>query len=238
MGLSKYIYFLLFVSTVLHISCSKDSMDDSTPNSFEAGFSSVAVFNAIPNSTELTLSIGEKMSEKTVVTSSDNLGFGKYVKHRNWFAGSYDVFIQNQESVGIETAKKRLSLTSGKFYSLFLYRKNVLQSVLTEDNVILPNEGKVKIRLAHLSEGLSNIKLVSPEANSTLFQNISFGTITNFVEVDFKTLNGYYFQSDDGMLEWALNVENSIQNKGIYTILVKGVMEAGSSMDYITIIKQ
>lgn len=238
MRIYKYIYLLLIFLVVMLSSCSKEDSYDALYS--DSGFSSVAVFNAIPNSQGVTLSIGEGVSQKTIVTASDKLVFGSYVNYKNWFSGDFDVSIQNKTMSESQNAKKRIALKSGTFYSLFLYRKNDIEYVLTEDNVIRPADGKVKMRIAHFCADLSNVRLIDSENKSLFNQDISFGTVTSFVEISTSDLSKLIVQSTDGRLRGLVNEEFQIENKGMYTLLIKESLKGTNEdfLDWIELIKQ
>jgi len=79
------------------IGCNKN--EDLTPSYASDGtevFSSVAVFNAIPNSTGITMFMGQGNQQKAIITSSDKLVYGGYVGYKNWYTGSFELTIENQ----------------------------------------------------------------------------------------------------------------------------------------------
>lgn len=232
---------IVFCVVILSIlGCNKDEDSVVNLNSSIAKLSSVAVFNAIPNSTGLTLYIGQGTTQQMVISDSDKLIFGSYVTYKNWYAGSFDIMVQNQIDKSREQVNYKLLLNAGKFYSLFLYQKNVqLQYLLTDDNIINPKDDYVKIRIAHLCEDIANMSIMDGTGSSLLFQNIKFETITNFIEIDLNKLKDLTIQIDDHKINFkdmAIFV-----NKGIYTIMLLQPLDDsndGKITDYISVIKQ
>lgn len=240
MNIFSKVSIVLFVLLLSLIGCRKDEANDLSLNSSVGKLSSVAVFNSIPNSIGLTLYIGQGIFQKTAIADSDKLVFGSYVIYKNWYAGSFDIMIQNQLEKNREQVNYKLFLDAGKFYSLFLYRKNQqLLTLLSEDNIIIPKDDFIKIRMAHLSEGIANAAIIDGTSNSTLMQNIKFETVTDYKEINLKKINDLTVQIDGRKIN--LKDIDIFINRGVYTILLKNPLDAigdNNITDYIGVIKQ
>jgi len=224
------------------IGCNKN--EDLTPSYASDGtevFSSVAVFNAIPNSTGITMFMGQGNQQKAIITSSDKLVYGGYVGYKNWYTGSFELTIENQVGNTKESARKNIFLPKGKFHSLFLYRNTEVQTVLSEDNVIRPNEGKAKVRVAHFSDNLSTVNLYDGVDKVALIQNTKALSVSEYVEVDISKLHDFNIQTTDGKLKLTMKGEEKLVNRGLYTLLLKGstdVTGGNGNKEVMMLIKQ
>lgn len=237
------VFIHLIILTLTFLSCNKDnSFDPSNPND-PSSFASVSVFNAIPKSEGVAVSVGHKKAERNMVAFGNNVSYGDYFGYRNWFAGSWDLFIENREGEKLESSSHAIALEYKKSYSLFTYRQETsISHVLSEDNILLPKEGFIKIRMAHFLEGLNKGDLFLVNSNRKLFQEINFAEVTDYVEVNLKELNGFKVISSKGGVALEYNTDNiTLVNKGIYTLLLKGSLYNSSGKeneDFIKIIKQ
>lgn len=239
MKIFKYIYILIIFSFSAIVGCAKQDISElSYDNPNSSILSSVAVFNAIPQSTGAIIKLGD--SQKTAITSSDRLFFGNYVTYKNWFSGNFNVIVENQSNNVWHSIQTNVFLATGRFYSLFLYNNKGIKTLLSEDDILSPSAGKVKIRVAHLGDNLANVNVESSAASGLLFRNIKYETVSEFIEIDAALLHNFTVQSVDGEIKLFSKEEKKLENKGIYTILIKGYVAANGNTDAIdfSIIKQ
>lgn len=235
----KYRFLALFIVVLTAMSCSK-SDSFLSQNDLEAKFSSVAVFNAIPNSTSVSIGINHGNSNYSTVTAGDNLFFGRYLKYRNWFSGSFNMFIENNTGNVKEIANDKVSFRPGQAYSLFLYNNGVIKSLLSEDNIISPVDGKAKVRIAHLCTNLPNVNLYNDLNNDILFKDIKFGSVSDYIEVNVGARYSFLIETLDKSVELTSSNTVLLDNKGVYTILLKGAIELASNNEDVgfVVIKQ
>lgn len=241
MNVLKIVLLSFLATAIMLVSCAKNDASELDPSNSPIGsLSSVAVFNVIPRSTGLTLAIGQGNSEKTAIAASDKLVFGSYVVYKNWFAGDFNLSIQNLSGLTRESIQKRVFLSPGKFFSLFLYRsKDKIETILSDDNIISPAEGKVKLRVVHLNEDLSEVNVSLN--NTTLFRGIKYENVSNYIEIESQGTRNITVETSDGKFMVEFKDNEGFVNKGLYTILLKKLAnesERSSAEDYISIIKQ
>lgn len=239
MNIIKYITIVLCAIFTLS-SCTKD--ESNTLFDYDPSvLSSVAIFNTVSNSSNVTVSVGHQKRERTMVAFNDQFGFGKYIAYKNWFAGNFDLFIDNQNSGKNESEYKNVNFQAGKFYSLFVYKAGDLKSLLKEDNIIRPSEGKAKIRIANFNQEMSSVSVYLSDVEAPFFRNVKFTSVSDFIEIDIEKVRGFVIRTDNGITELNLVKEQGLDNRGIYTILLKGSLSNGEDVGYqdlISIIKQ
>jgi hypothetical protein len=235
----KFIYLIFFFISIIFYSCSKETFNEQGfLDQNRKALSSVAVFNAIPNSRGLVLSISQNGFQKPIVTSSDQLSFGSYLTYRNWFGGDFEMFIQTVSSDRKDSFERYLSLQSGKFYSLFFYDELSLKSLLVEDNVIIPKEDNVKFRVAHLSSSVSSINLVNDKSSNVLIKALGYGNISSFQEKTVELVSNLSIKDGNNKLNVILKELIKFESKGIYTILISDEYDNGVKRGRIYVIKQ
>lgn len=231
MNIIRYGFALVCVLLSLLASCNKDDFSkDSLYSPNTGSFSSVAIFNVIPNSSKVELVVQRGDLIKPMVAASDNLFFGKYLPYKNWYSGNFDLLVHsstgssNKVDVEKEVMNSKIYLDKGVFYSFFLYRNREVKNIQTVDDVILPGQGKAKVRIAHLCENLGNVRVSLKGVKDPLFKEESkYETISDFVLVDVNSVQGFIIQSSDGRMNIDLPLEKAkLKSKCIYTILLKG----------------
>lgn len=241
----KVIYFgVICMLFSFIIGCTKQDISNAhlfAPN--EKAFTSVAVFNAIPNSTRVELSVRRDEMGKTMVTASDNLRFGGYLPYKNWYSGPFELEVFNKSESAGEHMKTAIDFKGGVFYSLFLYEKNGLKKTVSTDNVILPQNGKAKLRIAHLCDNLGNVRVFINNKKEPILKDIKYETISDYVLIDVFDIHMFVVEAQNGnaILELPITNNLNLKNKGVYTVLLKGdyAKNNGShEQDIITLINQ
>lgn len=242
MGVFKKGFLLIFITLVTLVGCSKQDVSSfDTPSNGYSVFSAMAVFNVIPNSSGVTINAVQGGTSNAIITSSDKLVFGNYLAYKNWYSGSVDLSIENQSVNTKETVRKNVFLTPGKFHSLFLYGKNGIQTLISEDNVILPIDGKAKIRITHFNDKLGNINVYEDGNKTPLFENVKFVSASEYVEVNINHSYNFIIQTIDGAVKLTMKDAIKLDNRGIYTLLLKGSFDQNEkldSQDLFSLIKQ
>jgi len=242
MGVFRNSFVLLFAMLTTLFGCTKndESALDYPRNGAEV-FSSVAVFNAVPNSTTINMYMGQGSVEKAIVTNSDKLTFGGYVPYKNWYTGSFDLTVENQTGSTKEILRKNIFIPSGKFFSLFVYRKGEMQTVLSEDNVIRPASGNAKIRIAHFSDNITDVSLYTADSKTALIKNIKYLAVSDYLELNIDKPYDFYVETIDGKIKLMMIGGEKLVDRGIYTLLLKGSFNAAEGLenkDILTLIKQ
>lgn len=240
MQIVKNIFIIVLCALFILIGCSKQDLLNQDNLSSDVQLSSVSVFNAIPNSTGVLLFIDQGSALVPTVSASDRLAYGRYLPYKNWFSSNFLMSIENQSLLSKETVQRSISLSSGKIYSLFLYKKRNLQTFLSEDNILKPSEGKLKIRVAHFSENLAAVNVVNNKTNTKLFEDIKFETVSRFIEIDAGLLpSEISIKTLDSRIDIPMVGNTKLENRGIYTILIKGIVNVDNkdNVDF-SIIKQ
>ncbi len=226
-----YITALFFVLLFLN-SCIKDN--DSELYGSPSNFAGLAVFNAIPNSTAVNLLVeGNRLN-----MTSEKLPFGGYISHRNLYPGAKVITVENQNSKG-ETQRitQNTSLISGDIYSLFLYEENGIKSLLAKDNMVIPRNGYAKIRLANMVKDAPDLAMSSGKEPQTLYADVPFKTVTEFIEVKAgEPLTFRIVPADSKINLPEIVLENfSLDNKAIYTFMVKGLLNAAHENEEVSL---
>lgn len=229
----KYIHIAALFSALLFLnSCVKDN--DSYMYDSPGSFVGLAVFNAIPNSTAVNLLVDRDRLNMT----NEKLPFGGYIPHRNVYPGEKTITVENQNSKGeSQRVMQNVSLASGNIYSLFLYDENGIKSILTKDNIVSPRNGYAKIRLANMVKDAPALTMWSGNPVQTVYADVPFKTVTEFVEV--KAGEPMTFKiiptNTKANLPEIILKDFSLENKAIYTFMVKGVLEASNENEEVSL---
>lgn len=83
------------------------------------------------------------------------------------------------------------NVEKGKYYSVYLVdTAPTMRALIKEDNLVLPNVGSFKIRLANLtSNPLDSLILYSRNSRANLISNVTHKQISDFVELPLLTIN-------------------------------------------------
>ena len=162
-------------------SCAKD--DGISPENLEGrdGFSGIAAFNAIGKNS-LILFIDDKQINK----EGDYLNTGGYLGHRTIFPGKRSLELKTEGGEVLYATEK--VFLSPKMYTFFFFGENKYESLVTEDDVIKADPGKMKIWLVNLVLD-SKLKLDFKYLTSTVSHNLEdrvFGLNEYASKEDFK----------------------------------------------------
>lgn len=239
----RYVFVVVCLLLSVLVGCNKEDSSEFPFDNPSGAFTSVAVFNAISNSTGVELAVQRGDMKRPMVTASDKLMFGQYLAYKNWYSGGFELEVRNRTGVGNEDfVKHKIDLSAGAVYSLFLYKNVGIKNLLSFDNVILPGQGKAKVRVAHLCENLGNVHVYINEEKGPLFKESKYETVSEFVTVDIKNLEGFTIQTLDGKVTFDLPlVDAKVNKQGIYTILLKGTYKQDGNKEeeeYVSLINQ
>lgn len=231
-------YLVVAAVLLIFTSCSKDDISNLDMNS-SSGFSSVAVFNTIPGSSSLTLSIGNEPNLTWIVSGSDKFHYNSFLTYRNWFPGNLSINVAYAYKGMNNHVVKNVNINAGKFYSLFLTKDNTVEAILSEDNIIKPAQGFAKVRFVHMSADAPSIKASPNEGSNFLFQNIKFKDVTGFQEIDVNKYNNWIIESQDPSNNLHITNEFKMEGGKIYTLLLKGLVNTENDGEEIsfTVIK-
>ncbi|WP_313191503.1 DUF4397 domain-containing protein [Sphingobacterium sp.] len=167
--------------TIFMQGCAKD--DGMGPENLDSdGFSGIAAFNAIEGTSNLQLLIDGKLINK----DNENFSTGGYLNHRTLFPGKRLLELKTTKGAVLYATEKVFQ--SPKIYSYFFYGANNREPLVTEDDVIKPETGKMKVRLVNLVSD-SRLKLDFQYLNSKVthdMENRVFGLNEYSSKEDFK----------------------------------------------------
>lgn len=179
----KLLGFCCLILAVFFNSCQKESYDQANLDNLQS-FSGFSAFNAIQGTKNLQLLVDNKVVNKT----GEEFGTGGYLGYRTIFPGKRNLELS---SLGNQTYFKREDLFDvTKIYTYFFYGKTNVQVIVTEDETLKSNPGKLKIRVINLlADG--KIKLDFNYSNSKVsynFENRIYGYSEYNASTNFKFL--------------------------------------------------
>lgn len=222
-GMNYRYNIALFLITLFLNSCVKD--DGMNPYDSPSDLSSLASFNAVPGTSELSLFLDGARLNKT----DEKFSFSEFMSHRNVYPGEKKL---NIEGVYVKGEKirtlKDISLHAGNIYSLFLYEERGIQTLLTKDNIVVPKEGYAKIRLAHMVKDAPALSIWDKERPQPLFGNIPFKGVTEFIEVKADEIVELHIIPSGDRRNKSLEISQTFvpRNKAFYTLMVVGLINA------------
>lgn len=198
-------------------SCMKDdslkdwlSMDDPSK-----GMAVLAVFNMVESSDQLDVFLNDDMLNKV----GETLKYRDFLRHRTVFPGKRTMTAQVRYGTKIQNAVPReITLEQGKNYSLFLYGNEANGMTLVEDNLILPQRGKFKVRFANFNVAQHASSIGDKIEATKYFNAIQPNKVTNFIELDIK--ENAFILSVSGQREEGFPIQFDPSNQGVYTVLV------------------
>ena len=161
---NKYLLAVIALCFSIFVqSCAKD--DGVGPENLNSdSFSGIAAFNAIEGTSNLQLLIDGKLINK----DDENFSTGGYLNHRTLFPGKRSLELKTTKGAVLYATEKVFQ--SPKIYSYFFYGNNK-EPLVTEDDVIKPETGKMKIRLVNLVSD-TKLQLEFKYLNSKLSHNL------------------------------------------------------------------
>ncbi|HMR19405.1 MAG TPA: DUF4397 domain-containing protein [Sphingobacterium sp.] len=214
------IFSLFFLSA-----CSKFEDLEALLND-QVTITSVAVFNAVPNSQHIEVSIdGVKLN-----TGKEKLAYGKHLPFRNWPAGKKKITIVNSYKGGEDVYEDFVDLEAGQIYSLFVYKDNKLGVVQSKDDMIKPSAGFAKVRVAHMSNDAPPFVIHYGNDKQLYQSEIKYRDVTPFTNVNLANMRLMVNATKAGATP-QLDYSFTPKNQGIYTFLIRGHIHSTSESD-------
>ncbi len=214
----KYIVFLFSITGLLFFnSCSKfDDLDKQMDASVD--MSSLAIFNTVPNSVSMEI----YLDEEKVNAVNEKLEFGGYLRYKTQFSGRKKIKIVNYYKDTKEVYEDVIDLDKGKVYSLFVSKEKTLALILKEDDMIKPQPGFAKIRVAHMSSDAVAFAF-GEEGKNMLFNSVRYKEVTPFMEVSSSVSRTFLIRptTTSGNTPQLKQIFVP-KDQGIYTLLIKG----------------
>src|SRR5690606_12185853 len=117
-----------------------------------------------------------------------------------------------------------IKLFQGKYYSLFIGGKSgSLTSVLTEDDMTIPPQGKAKIRFVNLSPDSGALDFKMNNEN-TIASNKKFKEYTSFHEIGVGNYTAKIESHEGDAIE--IPVELKVEDGKIYTVWARGLVNS------------
>jgi hypothetical protein len=209
--------------------CSKfDDLEMQLNNQVE--ISSVAVFNVVPKSQRLDISLdGIKLN-----ASTDKLGYGKDLPFRNWPAGRHTVTVVSHSIEGKETHEEVINLVGGQFYSLFIHKGDKLGIVQSKDEIIKPGKGHAKIRIAHMSSDAPAFTIRGRNGKILYSSEVKYKDVTPFVNVELADLQ-LIGEAKNATNTPEISYNFTPKNQGIYTLLIRGYIGSTDQSDEFSV---
>lgn len=223
----RYIIVLFSITSLLLLhSCSKfEDLEKQMDASVD--MSAVAVFNIVPNSTAMEISLGESKINKV----NERLAFGDYLSYRTQFSGKKTIRIVS----GKDTYEGSVDLFPQRFYSIFVNKEGgKLTVVQSEDDMILPAKGNAKIRVAHMSYDAASFTF--GEGGNQLLSNIKYKDVTGFKEIKSSERQTLLIVKPTTAVGNTRSLEQVFipKDQGIYTLLIKGYVNASNETEEIS----
>ena len=128
----------------------------------------------------------------------------------------------------VVNATSSLSLTAGKYYSVFYADGG--SSTAVQDDRTSPQTGKARIRFINLSSALSSNVDFGAMGGATLASNLAYKAASTYYDVDPATAYSLYATGSTSAI---LSIPATIQAGHIYTIYVSGTTAATLSFHVI-----
>lgn len=195
--------------------------------------SSLAAFNAVPGTAEVNLFLDGVRFNNT----DEKFSFGEFMRHRNSFPGQKKLGIEGVTSKGERVrALKDIALQAENIYSLFLYDEGGIQVKLSKDNIVVPRDGYAKIRFVHMVKDAPALSMWDKEQTQSLFGNITFKDVTEFIEVKAKEeLSLKIIPTGDRNKTPEISQTFVPENRTLYTLMVVGLLNAESKSEEISL---
>lgn len=193
--------------------CMMDDQDVPEP----AALAYLSIYHGAPSVTGVDIYIDN------VKANTQPFLYSSFSNYNSFFIGSRNLKFTpyNGSNNLIDTT---INLVQDKVYSLFITNEsNNLKPFVTEDIWTEPASGKALIRVVHLSPDAPAVDVTIGDSEERFFTNQNYRSISSFKEIDKGTvkLNLKSAGGDDVVVSLP---DVSIQEKRIYTIIIKGYM--------------
>lgn len=202
--------FVLILSFFMH-SCAKDSTENLNASLNDA-FAGIAAFNGIQSTKNLQFLVDGKLINKT----EDDFSTGGYLNYRTIFPGKRKIDIVSTGNQIYHKSEREFK--DSKFYTYFLFGKNNVEGLVTEDDIIKSNPGKLKIRVVNLVDDLHPIKLDFNYLNSKFSYNFD-SRIYGFHEYSSKERFKFIISSTDKKYN-DLEISLAGKDRSVNTIVI------------------
>lgn len=209
---NKLTLLLLLTVSFLTSSCLKDSGTD-----YSTIVSALTVVHASPNSSDFEFILDNQRSQQTISYPNKRLPYFPA------YSGSRFVRIYETGNFNTPVYDVEIKLIQGKYYSLFIGGKSEsLTSVLIEDDMTIPAQGKAKIRFINLSPDSDPLDF-KLSGDNTIASNKKFKEYTGFQEVNVGNYTATIESHDGNEIELPLDL--TIESGKIYTIWARGLVD-------------
>jgi len=200
-----------FISFSLN-SCLKDSGPDTG-----SIVSAITIIHASPNSPAFDFVLD---NQRILDPSGPEFVYGKKIPYFRAFSGSRLARIYEKNNFISPLHEVELKLISGIYYSLFIGgTKESLTSLLIEDDLTKPLDGKAKIRFVNLSPDAQALDF-DISTSTTLASNKKFNEYTSFQELEAGIYNATIKSHNGNSINLPVDLE--LEDGKIYTIWAKG----------------
>lgn len=213
--LSKASIIMFLLSAIISLSsCLKNSGPDTG-----SIVSALTVIHASPNSPAFDFVLD---NQRILDPSGPEFVYGKRIPYFRAFSGSRLARVYEKNNFISPLHEVELKLISGNYYSLFIGgKKESLTSLLIEDDLAKPLEGKAKIRFVNLSPDAPALDF-NITANTTLASNKKFKEYTAFQEIDAGSYDASIKSHSGNSIDLPIDLE--LKDGKIYTIWAKGLI--------------
>lgn len=212
----KILFFLIIFSTLnvlLLSSCLKDSNNES--NEVVAA---VTVIHGSPDAPAVDFVLNRGLI-------SANLAFGLRVRYFSWYAGQSQASFYPRGTITNPLHTSTISLTQGKYYSLFLagLEADSLSTLLIEDDLTQPATGKAKLRFINLSPDAGALDFaVVPD--SLFASQKNFKEYSSFYEINPGTYSAMFMSSTGNLVDYDFDLK--LDAGKTYTVWARGLVQA------------
>jgi hypothetical protein len=208
---SLMLCLFVFISISLS-SCLKDSGPDTG-----SIVSAITIIHASPNSPAFDFVLD---NQRILDPTAPDFEYGKRVPYFRAFSGSRLARIYEKDNFMSPLHEVELKLISGNYYSLFIIgAKESLTSLLIEDDVTKPIEGKTKVRFINLSPDAPSLDF-NINQNTTLASDKKYKEYTSFQEIEAGSYSASIKSHSGNSIN--LPVDLDLEDGKIYTVWVKG----------------
>lgn len=152
--------FLLLLGVLLLLGCAKDE-DVGVSESPYADFAGLAAFNGVEGSTSMQLRIDGKLLNK----DNELFAVGDFLNHRTVFPGRRKVEVSDRKA-SKPALVDDFEFEAGKLYTFFFYGEGPMEHILTQDDLLKPQQGKIRFRVVNLVDDAEiNVRVSSPSGS-------------------------------------------------------------------------